>query len=82
MREIAVDFVYSLKRKRRFNSHASCKMHGLSLLLAVRTSTVVTALKKVKMITSTHNLLSLSQYKKVVHFVSVFFLVSVPDFLY
>ena len=29
--------------------------------------------KKVKMITSTHNLLSSSQYKKVVHFVSVFF---------
>ena len=78
MREIAVDFVYSLKTKRRFNRHAKCTVWVspklTSLLLAVRKSTVVTAPKQVKMITSTHNLLSSSQYKKVVHFVSVFFL--------
>ena len=63
-------------------------MYGLSfdkinvIIASMRTSTVVTAPKKVKMITSTHNLLSSSQYKKVVHFFSVFFLVSVSDFLY
>ena len=60
MREIALDFVYSLKTKRRFNCHAKCNFASkklTSLLLAVRTSTVAAASKKVKMITSTHNLL-------------------------
>ena len=50
IREIAVDFVYSLKTKQRFNGHAKCTVcvsaKFTSLLLAVRTSTVASALKK------------------------------------
>ena len=60
MWEIAVDLVYSLKTKRRFNSHAKCAVWVstklTSLLLVVMTSTVATASKKVKMVTSAHNL--------------------------
>ena len=59
MREIAVDFVYSLKKKRRFNSRAKCTVwiwtKLRSLLLAVRTSAVATASKQVKW-SSTFNL--------------------------
>ena len=70
--EIAVDFVYSLKTKLRFNSHAKWNVWvstKLTLLLrAVRTSTVVIALKKVTMIASTHKLSLSSLIQKVVHF--------------
>ena len=52
MWEITVDLVYSLKTKRRFNSHAKCAVWVstklTSLLLVVMTSTVATASKKVK----------------------------------
>ena len=64
MREIAVYFVYSLKTKQLFNSNAKRTVGVLtklmSFLLAVRTSTVAIALRKVTMITSTHNLPSSS----------------------
>ena len=66
--EITVDCVYSLKTKLWFNGHAKCTVWVstklTSLLLAVRTSTVATVSKKVKMITSTHNLPLSSLYKK------------------
>ena len=52
MREIAADFVYSLKRKQWYNSHAKCTVwvskQLTSLLLAVRTSTAAAASKKTK----------------------------------
>ena len=58
MRVIAAEFVYSIKTRRRFHSHAKCTYRVLarfpSLLFAMRTSTVATAYKKVTMITSTH----------------------------
>ena len=58
MREIAVYFVYSLKTKQRFKSNAKCTVGVLTklmlFLLAVRTSTVAIAFRKVTMITSTH----------------------------
>ena len=72
MWEIAVDLVYSLKTKRRFNSHAKCAVWVstklTSLLLVVMTSTVATASKKVKMVTSTHNLPISYFILKVIHF--------------
>ena len=47
---IAVEFVYSIKTRRRFHSHAKCTYRVLarftSLLLAMRTSTVATAPEK------------------------------------
>ena len=68
MREIAVDFIYSLNTKRRVNSHAKCTVWVstklTSLQLAARTSTVATVSKKVKMVTSTHNLPLSSLHKK------------------
>ena len=63
MREIAVYFVYSLKTKQRFKSNAKCTVGVLTklmlFLLAVRTSTVAIALRKVTMITSTHLLFNI-----------------------
>ena len=62
IRVIAVKFICSLKMKQRVNSHTkSTKIirvstSFMSLLLAMRTSTVTTALQKVTTITSTHNL--------------------------
>jgi len=57
---IAVEFVYSVKKTRRFNSQTTCTVRVLtrfrSLLLAAGTSTVVTTFKKETMMTSTHNL--------------------------
>ena len=60
---IAVKFICSLKIKQRVNSHKKCTIiisrvstSFMSLLLAMRTSTVTTALQKVTTITSTHNL--------------------------
>ena len=50
MLEIAVDFVYSLKTKRRFNGHTKCRVRVstklTSVFLAVTTSTVAAATKK------------------------------------
>ena len=59
IRVIAVEFVYSIKTRRRFYSHANCSYRLVlarftSLLFAMRTSTIATAYIKVTMITSTH----------------------------
>ena len=72
IREIALDFVYSLKMKRRFNGQSMQNVVWFSkkltsLLLAVRTSTVAAASEKVKMITSTYNLPLLSLIEKVIN---------------
>ena len=60
MQEIAVEFVYAIKTRRRFNRLAKVTFRAstrlTSLLFAMRTSTVATAPKKVTMYTSTHNL--------------------------
>ena len=50
IRVIAVEFVYSIKTRQRFHSHAKCTYRVLarftSLLFAKRTSAVATAYKK------------------------------------
>ena len=60
MQEIVVEFVYTIKTRRRFNRVAKgtfrVSTRSTSLLLAGRTSTVATASKEVTMFTSTHNL--------------------------
>ena len=60
MQEIAVEFVYAIKTRRRFNRLAKVTFRVstrlTSLLFAMRTSTVATTSKKVTMYTSTHNL--------------------------
>ena len=59
MQEIAVEFVYAIKTRRRFNRLAKVTFRvstRLTSLFAMRTSTVDTASKKVTMYTSTHNL--------------------------
>ena len=60
MQEIAVEFVYAIKTRRRFNRLAKVTFRIstrlTSLLFAMRISTVATASKKVTMYTSTHNL--------------------------
>ena len=51
IRVIAVEFVYSIKTRRRFHSYAKCTYRGLarftSLLFAMRTFTIATAYIKV-----------------------------------
>ena len=53
---IVVEFVHSLKTTRQTTCTVRVSPSFRSLLLAAETSTVVTAFKKVTMITSTHNL--------------------------
>ena len=63
---IAIEFVYSMKMRRRFQGHAKYTYQVLarftSLLFALRTSTVASADKKVTMITSAH-ILTLSSLR-------------------
>ena len=72
MQEIAVEFVYAIKTRRRFNRLAKVTFRIstrlTSLLFAMRTSTVATASKKVTMYTSTHNLWLSSLKWKVLYF--------------
>ena len=77
MRVIAAEFVYAIKTRRRFHSHAKCTYRVLarfaSLLFAMRTSTVATAYKKVTMITSTHFLtLSSLRWKGLLFLLSIY----------
>ena len=70
---IAVEFVYLPKMRQGFNSHAKCTVRFssrfLSLLLAGGTSTVATASKKSKMVTSTHKNMLFSFLRwEVLHF--------------
>ena len=62
MREISVDFVYSLKKKRRFNSHAEGTVNVI--IVCCEDNYGRPALKKVTMITSTHKLSLSSLLKK------------------
>ena len=72
MQEIAVEFVYAIKTRRRFNSLAKSTFRVstrfTSLLFAVRTSTVAIASTEVTTFTSTHNLPLSSLLSKVLYF--------------
>ena len=72
MQEIAVELVYAVKPRRRFyrltKSTFRVSTIFMSLLFAVRTSTVATASKEVTMFTSTHNLPLSSLLRNVLYF--------------
>ena len=72
VRVIAVEFVYSIKTRRRFHGHAKRTYRVLarftSLLFAMRTSTIATAHKDETMLTSTHILTLSSLRWKGLHF--------------
>ena len=72
MQEIAVEFVHSVKTRRRFSSLAKSTFRVstrfTSLLFAVRTSKVAIVSKEVTMFTSTHNLPLSSLLSKVLYF--------------